>query len=166
MTDEERRQTNDERLLLVDESIRLQVRAVLASMEHYGHKPLIAAEVWRSPEKQMEMYRRGVSKVKWGFHCATRNGKPASLAADIVDAAKAWSASKAFWVTLGYCARAQGLGWGGEWGLTASLKKGLAAAMDTVPGGCAIDASVKIGWDPAHVETRRVTVAEARAGKR
>lgn len=166
MTEEQRNKLNAERLLKVDTSIRKQVRAVLATLEHYGHRPLIAAEVWRDPALQLSMYRRGVSKLKWGFHCATTNGKPASLAADIVDAEKAWNATKDFWVTLGYAARAQGLGWGGYWGLSKSLRSALDVAMDGIKSGCKPAESIKLGWDVAHVETARVTVAEARAGKR
>jgi hypothetical protein len=171
MTEETRKKLNAERLKLVDVSIRAKVKAVLATMEHYGHRPLIGGEVWRSPAEQLAMVRRGVSKLKWGFHCATtKDGKPASLAADIVDAEKAWGASDAFWLTLGYAARAQGLGWGGYWGLGAAAKKRLSQAIDwaktqddaVVPPMPKADR----GWDVAHVEVTGITPAQARAGMR
>lgn len=166
MTEEKRKQLNAERLTLVDISIRQKVASCLATLERYSHRPLIAAEVWRSPELQMSMYRRKVSKVTWGFHCAMRDGKPASLAADIIDADAAWNASAAFWVTLGYAAKAQGLGWGGYWGLPVSLRKGLDAALRGVMGVAPEVSRLKFGWDVAHIETAAVTIAEARAGKR
>lgn len=168
MTEETRKRLNEERLLKIDASIRTQVRAVLATLEYYGHKPLIDGDVWRDPKVQLALFRRGVSKLTWGFHCATtKQGRPASLAADIVDANRRWEASQAFWLCLGYAAKAQGLGWGGYWGLPANVRKGLDTALETVKTKEPLPSMrVQFGWDRAHVETRRVTVAEARAGKR
>lgn len=166
MKESERIAVNAARLLLVDPTIRDQVAAVIATLEFYGCRPKVAREVWRDPAEQLEMFRRGVSRVRWGFHCATRDGQPASLAADIVDADLNWNASVRFWIVLGYAARAQGLGWGGRWGLPKPLLRALDAMLDRVKAGAPIDPRVKIGWDAAHIETARVTVAEARAGKR
>lgn len=166
MTEEQRKKLNGERLLKVDTSIRSKVASVLATLEHYGHRPLIAAEVWRDPALQLSMYRRGVSKVRWGFHCATRDGKPASLAADIIDAEKGWSATPAFWLTLGYAANAQRLGWGGYWGLPASMRRALEETVRSPIDPTEKGERVKFGWDVSHVETSAVTIAEARAGKR
>lgn len=163
MTDEKRAALNAERLLLVDETIRRQVGNVLATLEFYGFRPLIAKEVWRDPAVQLAMYKRGVSKLKWGFHCFTRGGRPASLAADIIDAQKAWNASREFWVILGYAAKAQHLGWGAYWGLTPALKTGLEQAFEVVKSGGKVPGSVKLGWDPAHVQVAGITVAQARA---
>lgn len=169
MTETQREKRNAERLLLIDVTIRDKVRAVLSSMEHYGHRPLIAAEVWRDPALQLSMYKRGVSKLKWGFHCSTRNGKPASLAADIVDAAKAWNASREFWLCLVYASMAQGLGSGAFWGLPAPQRERLRRlAVEVTRDGRKLKTTDKVefGWDRAHSETKRVTVAEAKAGKR
>jgi hypothetical protein len=161
--DATRKKLNGERLLLVDTSIRAQARAVLTDMEGLNMRPLIAPEVWRSPALQLQKFREGTSKLKWGFHCATTQaGKPASLAADIVDANKLWGASQEFWLKLGSCALAHDLGWGGFWGLPANVRVGLTVTLERKQW----KAKVKLGWDVAHVETTRVTVAEARAGKR
>jgi len=158
-----RKALNAERLLLVDTSIRPAVRAVLSDLETMKMRPLIASEVWRSPAVQLQKYREGTSKLTWGFHCATTPaGKPASLAADIVDANKAWGASQEFWLKLGSRAHARGLGWGGLWGLPANVRAGLVAALEQKNW----KAHVKLGWDVAHVETARVTVTQAKAGKR
>lgn len=172
MTEEKRKQLNADRLLKVDTSIRGKVASCLATLEHYGHRPVIAAEVWRDPKTQLAMFRRGVSKVTWGFHCATTpDGKPASLAADIVDAEKAWNATPAFWLTLGYASKAQGLGWGGWWGLPTNIRKGIDDAFAWVrteqlkPDGAKMP-RVKFGWDQAHVEVAGISIAEARRGKR
>lgn len=166
MNEVDRQIANVSRLRKIDETIRPQVESILNTLEFYGFRPKIAREVWRNPAEQLEMYRRGVSRARWGFHCATRNGQPASLAADIVDADKDWDAPLRFWVVLGYAARAQGLGWGGYWGLNKALRAGLDRALDGVKTGAPIPRGLKIGWDAAHVETARVTIAEAKAGKR
>jgi hypothetical protein len=158
-----RKNANAEMLLLVDKSIRAQVKAVLTDLEALKLRPLIASEVWRDPALQLKKFQEGTSKLKWGFHCATTpDGKPASLAADIVDANKLWGASRDFWLKLGSCALAHNLGWGGLWGLPASVRTGLREALAKKHW----NANVKLGWDVAHVETTRVTVAEAKAGKR
>lgn len=166
MTDEKRKATNAERLLLVDTTIRKQVAAVLATMEHYGHKPLIAKEVWRDPALQLSMFRRGVSKLRWGMHCFTRNGKPASLAADIIDATKAWNASREFWLCLLYASMGQGLESGTLWGLAAGQKerlKALAARVTREKRRLQGTERVELGWDPAHIQTGALTVAQAKA---
>lgn len=169
MNETDRKAKNAARLKLIDPTIRKQVAAVLATMEYYGHEPIIHGDVWRSPAKQLELYRRGVSWVRWGFHCAERNSKPASLAADIIDADVGWNATIEFWLTLGYAARAQGLGWGGYWKLTKAERARLdVLGKEVTKGGRDIGSreSVKLGIDVAHVETARVTVAQAKKGKR
>jgi hypothetical protein len=163
MNEEQRKKQNRSMLLRVDRSIRGAVAAVLADLEAQGQRPVIHTEVWRSPKEQEEKFRKGLSKLRWGFHCATTPaGKPGSLAADIVDANKAWNASRQFWLRLGASAQAHGLGWGGNFGLPANMKTGLRAALKQKNWRTPI----KLGWDVAHVETARVTVAEAKAGKR
>lgn len=166
MTEQQRKGFNAERLLRVDESIRKEVRAVLGTLEHYGFFPIIGQEVWRDPATQIRLYREGLTKVKWGFHCATRGGKPASLAADIFDSKRVQNPSLRFICTIGYAARAQGLGWGGYFDLPKRLKVGLDTALDGIPKGSAPPAGIKYGWDSPHVQTKRVTVAQAKRGER
>lgn len=163
MQEATRQALNSQRLLLIDASIRAKVAAVIKDLEGHGLKPLIATGVWRNPAEQMNLYKQGRSKVKWGFHCAcTKDGKPGSLAADIVDAELSWNASSKFWLMLGSSAMAHGLEWGGLWGLPTSLQIGLIQTIKnkqwTHP--------VKFGWDVAHIETKAVTIGEAKAGKR
>jgi hypothetical protein len=163
MNDERRTKQNHEMLLKIDKSIRPAVAAVLADLEKQGQRPLIDAGVWRSPAEQLEKFNHGFSKVRWGFHCATtKDGKPDSLAADIVDANKMWNASHEFWLRLGASAIAHRLGWGGFFGLPKHMKDGLTAELKHKN----FHTPAKLGWDTAHVETARVTIAEAKAGKR
>ena len=163
MTEDERKRLNAERLKLIDTSIRSRVAHVITDMEAAGHKPFIHGDVWRSPQKQIELFKRGVTKVRWGFHCATTpQGKPGALAADVIDASKGWNAPATFWLALGAAAKKHGLHWGGYFGLTSTLKKALHDALGT----SAATSRMKLGWDVAHVEIAGVTVAQAKAGKR
>jgi hypothetical protein len=163
MNEEARKKQNRDMLLKVDKTIRGAVSAVLADLEKQGQRPLIHTDVWRSPKVQEEKFKQGFSKLRWGFHCATTpDGKPDSLAADIIDANKAWNASHEFWLRLGASAIAHDLGWGGFFGLPASMKAGLRSELQHKN----FKSPAKLGWDVAHCETTRVTIAAAKAGKR
>jgi hypothetical protein len=163
MNEERRKQQNNDMLLKIDKTIRPAVKAVLADLEKQGQRPLIDRGVWRSPAEQLEKFKHGFSKVKWGYHCATtKDGKPDSLAADIVDANKMWDASREFWLRLGASALKHDLGWGGYFGLPKAMKESLRAEVRHKN----FNSPAKLGWDAAHVETSRVTIAEAKAGKR
>jgi hypothetical protein len=163
MNEERRKKQNHDMLAKVDKTIRPAVAAVLADLEKQGQRPLIDVGVWRSPQEQLEKFKQGFSKVRWGFHCATtKDGKPDSLAADIVDANKMWNASREFWLRLGASAIAHNLGWGGFFGLPKKMKEALRAELKHKK----FHSPAKLGWDVAHVETTRVTIAEAKAGKR
>ena len=163
MNEEARKKQNREMLSRVDKSIRGAVSAVLKDLEKQGQRPLIDKGVWRSPKEQEEKFKKGFSKVRWGFHCATTPaGKPDSLAADIVDANKFWNASREFWLRLGASAIAHDLGWGGFFGLPSRMKAGLRAELLHKN----FKSPAKLGWDTAHIETTRVTIAQAKAGKR
>lgn len=163
MIEQRRKQQNKDMLLKIDKSIRPAVAAVIADLEQQGQRPLIDKGVWRSPAEQLEKFKHGFSKVKWGYHCATtKDGKPDSLAADIVDANKLWNASREFWLRLGAAALKHKLGWGGYFGLPKAMKEALRAELQHKH----FNSQAKLGWDTAHVETARVTIAEAKAGKR
>jgi hypothetical protein len=173
MNREKRTSLNQERLALVDETIRPKVQAVLTLLEYRNYQPLIASEVFRSPQKQLELFQRGVTKVRWGFHCATtRDGQAGSLAADIIDADKGWNMNNEFWLRLGKAAFDEGLHWGGFFGLTRNLERLLVVAFNF---GDPVEyfrqqrlplEKVKKGWDPAHLEVKGLSIAEARAGVR
>jgi hypothetical protein len=94
--------------------------AVVADMAKAGHQARIF-ETLRTPERQAFLHGFGrvyddgrgtVTKVAdvWkGWHAY-------GLAVDIVQAdATPWDAPQAFWQTLGKCAEAHGLRWGGRW---------------------------------------------------
>lgn len=158
-----RTEKNQERLKLIDPSIRGAVSNVLRGMEVDSHEPVIASDVWRSPARQLELYNLGRSQLKWGFHNATRpDGSPGSLAADIVCFHDGWNVTLNWWLHLGYHAWQNGLDWGGYFGLEDPMRDTLRTALERMN----FTAPIKLGWDPAHIQTPFVTVAEAREGKR
>ncbi len=161
----ERTRLNGLRLRLVATTLRPRIADLLHRLEVRGYRPLIAEDVWRSPERQRELHREGRSKVAWSFHCATNpDGTPGSLAVDIVDAGLGWDAGRAFWIALGAAARTEGLNWGGYFGLHA--EPALKARLDQALRELDADPSIKLGWDPAHVEARDLSLSEAWAGTR
>jgi hypothetical protein len=108
----------DKKLLSLRPDLRPKVQAVLAALAKRGFQPKIFFG-WRSVAVQLEIFKKGRSKVRFSFHNAQRkDGTPNAYAADIVDARYAWSeqaASSGFWKALGEEAKAQNLVWGGDW---------------------------------------------------
>ncbi len=163
MNEDERRQTNDDRLSMIDASIRQKVADVLAEMEALGERPMIHHELWRTPEEQVAIFHRGDSQVTWSYHCATDpQGNPSSLAADIVDADADEQATHQFWMKLGHCAMKRQMEWGGLWGLPEEQRQ----RIRDFAAACHWDAEIELGWDKPHIQTTEVTLAEAKTGKR
>ena len=158
-----RDEKNAERLLLIDPSIRQAVHEVLNGMSRDGHLPVIAADVWRDPARQLELYNQGKSELKWGFHCACLpDGSPGSLAADIIDYERGWNVPLYWWAHIGYHAWQNNLGWGGYFGLTEEMRASLAQSIQKQN----FEAVTKIGWDGAHCEVSGLSVSDARKGIR
>ncbi len=110
--------TQEKKLLSLNPSLRSRVEQVLAALRDQGFQPKIFFG-WRSVAVQQELYRKGVTKVKFSFHNAQKpDGTPNSYAADIVDARWGWEKSAelhGFWTALGNAAKGAGLVWGGDW---------------------------------------------------
>jgi hypothetical protein len=98
--------------------LRPKVTAVLEALARRGFQPKVFFG-WRSVAVQLEIFKKGHTKVKFSFHNAQlKDGTPNAYAADIIDARYAWSAQAAasgFWKALGEEAHAQELYWGGDW---------------------------------------------------
>ena len=162
MNEQERAQRNVERLAEMYPSCALRVRAVLDDLEMQGLRPRIQA-AWRSPADQLVAYRGGFSKLRFGFHNVTGvSGLPEALAADVLDDDAPTLPSSAYLLQLAAAAEKHGLRSGIRWGLPPAL----ALAIDTAIRSEDWQASVKVGWDPTHIETTGVTVAQARLGQR
>jgi len=141
---------------------RVRVEAVIKEMEQAGYRPRVQT-AWRSPAEQLDAYRRGTSKVQFGFHNVTSaTGIKESLAADIWDDDRPTTAKVDFMLHLAAAAEAQGLTTGIRWDL---------ADEDSVLIDIALqnknwDAKVRVGWDPLHVEPTGITLQDARNGRR
>lgn len=100
--------------------MQVAVEAIINQMADAGHKAKVF-ETLRTAERQAFLYGFGrtyddgrgtVTKVQdarkgWHFY---------GLAVDIVqNDTSPWDAPQAFWQTLGKCAEANGLTWGGRW---------------------------------------------------
>lgn len=162
MKEAARKQRNTDRLTELHPRFRKQLMAVIETLENIGYRPRIQ-DAWRSPEDQLKAYKSGHSKLKYGFHNVTSDaGLPEALAVDLLDDDSPLSPSKAYLLHLAAAAEAKGLTTGIRWGLPAKLRSGIDLAIANAEW----KASVKIGWDPTHVEVTGISVAEARAGRR
>lgn len=110
--------SQEKKLLSMTPLLRPKVESVLAALSSTGYKPQIFYG-WRSVAVQLELYRKGNTKVKFSFHNAQKkDGTPNAYAADIIDERYGWTGtalSSGFWKSLGEEAKKQGLYWGGDW---------------------------------------------------
>lgn len=143
--------------------MRPKVAAVLHDLEMHHWKPLIDGAVHRSPEQQRALVNAGRSKVMFSFHnCTSRTGTPESLAADIVDQRYGWEPPRLYWLHLAASALAHDLNSGIFFGLRgreAELRRALEAGRFDI-------GSTSLGWDPAHVHWRGISLTAAKLGKR
>jgi len=139
-----------------------RVVRIIATLEAAGFRPRIQ-DAWRSAAAQAELFAKGTTKVKFGFHNVTgTGGRPESLAVDLLDDDYPVNPRKDYLLQLANAAQLEGVHTGIDWGLPPSLREAVKAAVD----GKHWNADVKIGWDPTHVEPADITISQARAGKR
>lgn len=96
-----------------------KVFTVLHAMQAKGFDPVVC-EAFRSDERAA--YLAGFGRdyddgrgIVTNALTAKKTWHRYGLAADIISKAKQWDAPSAFWNTLGACAAAEGLTWGGTW---------------------------------------------------
>jgi peptidoglycan L-alanyl-D-glutamate endopeptidase CwlK len=110
--------SQDKKIQSMHPDLRPKVQAVVAALQKRGFQAKIFF-AWRSVAVQLEIFKKGHTKVKFSFHNAQKkDGTPNAYAADIIDGRYAWSAKaekEGFWKALGEEAHAQGLYWGGDW---------------------------------------------------
>lgn len=157
-----RQRRNGDRLHECHPVFRAQLKRVLHDLEADGYRPRIQ-DAYRSPERQAEAYAAGRTHVRWGFHNATSaDGHPEALAADVLDDDAPLAPGRRYLLALAMAADRYGLQTGITWGLAPRLR----VAVETAVAQRQVDAEVKIGWDPCHVEVRGVTVQQAKHGDR
>ena len=97
----------DKKLQSMHSGFRPKVSAVLEALSRRGYHPKVHF-AWRSVAVQLELVKRGHSKVKFSFHNAQlRDGTPNAYAADVIDSRYGWSNQatlSGFWQALGLLA--------------------------------------------------------------
>lgn len=162
MNETDRIANNRNKLQELYPTLRTRVDAVVKAMEQAGYRPRIQT-AWRSPEDQLDAYRRGTTKVMFGFHNLTgTNGARESLAADIWDDDRLEQVKVDFMLHLAAAAEAQGLTTGIRWDLADEDQKLIDLAIHLQIW----DAKLRVGWDPLHVEPVGITIQEAKNGRR
>jgi hypothetical protein len=110
--------SQEKKLRSMHPDLRPKVTIVIAKLTARGFQPKIFFG-WRSVAVQLEIFKKGNTKVTFSFHNAQqKDGTPNAYAADIVDGRYGWTpqaASSGFWKALGEEAKAQNLYWGGDW---------------------------------------------------
>lgn len=163
MNDVDRQQRNEERLKELHPWMRNRVMGLLVDLEHDGWKPRIQ-DAWRSPEDQKKAFESGHSKLLYGFHNVTGpNGEKEAFACDILrEDDSVLVAEKEYCIALAHFADKQGLKTGLTWGLESEM------AITTAQAALAknLKATVKIGWDPTHVEPAHDWLDKLKSGWR
>ena len=128
-----------------DPDFAKKVQKIREELRSLGYKTRIVT-AYRTPASQLEKFKQGKSKVKFGKHNMVRQQKkeivPAALAADII-----WNNGKhggykltprniKYYKLLGKLAKKEGLKWGGNFSQSSPAL-----------------AKYGIGWDPTHIET-------------
>jgi hypothetical protein len=142
-----RRQRNEQRIQELYPAFRDKIRRVLLALEQNGHRPRIQ-EAWRSLENQKKVYDSGHSKVLYGFHNVTgKNGRPESLAVDILDDRRPLTPNTNYLLQLAAAAEKEGLETGIRWGVAQEFIPMIDGAIHS--GNW--NADIKVGWDPTHI---------------
>lgn len=145
-----RQETNEARLKEMWPAFAVKVRAVIKDLEAHGYKPRVQTG-WRSPAEQLDKYKKGYSKLKYGFHNVTaKDGTKQSFAFDITeDKPDPWNTTvKAFWLMLASSALAHGLESGAFWGLSKADRNSLQYAINNKNWAY----KGRLGFDVAHAE--------------
>src|SRR5215216_7548328 len=162
MKESARKERNEQRLTECFPPFAQRVQAVIDDLEAEGFRPRIQ-DAHRSIADQLKAVKGGFSKVRFGFHNVTgANGKPESLAVDLLDDDNPLNPSRKYIILLAAAAQAHGLHPGSFFGLPQTLRKGLSKAIEERN----FDSHVKIGFDPTHIQVSNMTIASAKAGDR
>jgi hypothetical protein len=162
MIEAARKARNQQRLAELYPTFRERLKRVINDLEAAGFRPRIQ-DAWRSEADQLKAYNTGHSKLKYGFHNVTGPKlEKEALAVDLLDDNSPLKPSSRYVLHVAAAAEKHALVTGARWG----LPKKLADAIDAAIASQNWEAPVKIGWDPVHVESRGVTVSEAKQGQR
>lgn len=161
MKEADRKARNKQRLSECFPAFAKRVEAVIKDLEAQGFRPRIQ-DAHRSLADQLKAFKNGFSKTKFGFHnIMGAGGKSESLAVDLLDDDKPLTPTRKYLILLAGAARAHGLH-SGIFFLPTAFHKAINKAIDENN----FNPSIKIGFDPTHLEPTGITVAQAKDGKR
>jgi hypothetical protein len=163
MKEADRMARNEQRLSECFPTFAKRIEAVIEEMENRGFRPRIQ-DAHRTIEDQLKAFNKGFSDVKFGFHNVTgNNGKPESLAVDLLDDDHPLSPPRKYSITLAHVAQQHQLHSGIFFRLrTGPEREALQNAIDNLD----FSPRVRIGFDPTHLEPAGMTIAQAKAGDR
>jgi hypothetical protein len=163
MKEADRLARNKQRLAECFPTFSKRVAKVIKDMEGLGFRPRIQ-DAHRTIADQLIAFNGGFSDVKFGFHNVTgANGKPESLAVDLLDDDSPLAPGRKYVITLASVAQKQGLHSGIFFRLkTAAERKALQDAIDNLD----FSLKIRIGFDPTHLEPTGITIAAAKNGAR
>lgn len=161
MTEALRLARNRELLRQCHPAFKAQLAKVILALQANGWRPRLQC-TWRHADDEDMAFNSGHSEVRWGYHNATAaDGTPEALAGDLLDDNAPLHPHRDYLLALARAARPQGLRTGILWGLPANMRRVVDGAIRS-----GTEWTGPIGWDPCHVETTAVTLAEAKAGRR
>lgn len=160
MTEPQRKRRNALMLSECSDWFAERASAIIRDLEGHGFRPRIQC-AWRSPTEQLKAYKDGFSQLKFGLHNITRNDLPWGFAADILDDDHPLQPGPKYLLMLASSAQPHGCQTGIEWGLSASRRIAIKAAIRAR----AWNFAGAWGWDPTHVEAVGITATQAQAGK-
>src|SRR5690349_3402199 len=131
MKEQARIERNKQRLGECFPAFAKRVAGVIKDMEKLGFRPRIQ-DAHRTIKDQLKAFNNGFSDVKFGFHNVTgKNGKPESLAVDLIDDDHPLTSPRKYVISLANVAQKNGLNSGIFFRLkTAAERKSLQTAID------------------------------------
>ena len=163
MQEAARRARNAQRLGECFPKFAARVEKVIQEMEGLGFRPRIQ-DAHRTIAAQLEAFAKGNSKVKFGFHNVTgAGGRAESLAVDLIDDDNPLASGRRYVITLANIAQKHGLHSGIFFDLKPPARREL---LKTAIAELDFNPSIRIGFDPTHIEATGVTIAGAKGGAR
>ncbi len=158
MKEPDRKARNTQRLGECHPLFRARVLQVIGDLEGQGFRPRIQ-DGWRSKQDQLAAFNSGHSQLRFGYHNVTGpQGEKMSLAVDMLDDDHPLDASTRYVLALAIAAGDHGLTTGVLW--TKAGQPPLTATAKAIKERN-IEADVRVGWDPCHVQANGVTLAQA-----
>jgi hypothetical protein len=150
---------NADGLMDCDVAFAAKAKSVIHDLEAQGFRPWIRGS-WRSVEAQEQAFNSSRSELRLGFHNITGpRGERRGFAMDVIEDQDSKNTSAKYAISLALAARKYGLATGILWGLNSQERAAVGMAIETQR----FDKSIKLGWDPCHLEPQGLTLTDALA---